>query len=68
MMTAITLQDIGKYVLLDGKAGKEGYVLLSVKHDGGSGKLWAEIFDRKYCSSGWHDVECVSSLRDNGVE
>jgi hypothetical protein len=62
-MTAITLQDIGKYVLLDGKKGKDGYVLLSVKYSGGNGKLLAEVFDRKYCSSGWYDVQCVSSLQ-----
>ena len=67
-MTAITLQDIGKYVLLDGKAGEDGYILLSVKCNSGNNKLLAEVFDRQYCSRGWYDVQCVSSLRQHGIK
>lgn len=59
-MSAITLQDIGEYVLLDGKAGADGYVLLCVKYNDGNGGLLAEVFDRKYCSSGWYDIKHVS--------
>ena len=60
----VTLGDIGKYVLLDGKAGKEGYLLLSVKYNGGNGKLLAEVYDRKYYSSGWHGIECVTKVEE----
>jgi hypothetical protein len=66
-MTAITLQDIGEFVLLDGKKGEDGYVLLSVKYDNGK-RLQAEILDRKYCSIGWYDVKYVSSLQQNGTK
>ena len=60
----VTLEDIGKYVLLDGKPGKEGYLLLCVKYNGGNGRLQAEVYDRKYYSSGWHDIDCVSKVEE----
>ena len=66
-MSKITLKDIGKRVLLDGRAGKDGYLLLSVKYNGGNGGLLAEVFDRKYCSSSWHDIGFVSRIVKNKV-
>ena len=58
-MTAITLQDIGKFVLLD---GREGYVLLSVKYTPGG--LCAEVLNKNLpvYSVGWYSIEDVSSI------
>ena len=62
-MTAVTLQDIGKFVRLD---GKEGYVLLSVKYTPGG--LSAEVLNNNITqaySVGWYSIKDVSSI---GVE
>jgi hypothetical protein len=53
----VTLEDIGK-------SGKDGYVLLCVKYNGGNGILQAEVYDRKYYSSGWHDIDCVTRIEE----
>ena len=59
-MTAVTLQDIGKFVRLD---GKEGYVLLSVKYTPGG--LCAEVLNKNITqvwSAGWYSIEDVTSI------
>jgi len=58
----ITLDDIGKRVLLYGKAGKVGYFLLSVKYTPGG--LWTEVVNHQDYTTGWYSIEDVSRFKE----